>query len=214
MRPNSKEKGAIMKNTHYGAMLVSWMFLVSTGSSAITVGLDPIGQEVTVGSSIEVGVTISDLGTAGAPSLSAFDLDVSFDDSILAFVGATFGDPQLGDQLDLFGLGGNPVFTDLVAPGLLNLGEVSLVLPADLNALQAEGFTLATITVDALSVGLSPLVLSINDLADADGDPLVGGISSGSINVSDSTAVSEPHLLVLLGIGLGGLLAMRFKRIG
>jgi hypothetical protein len=53
-----------------------------------------------------LNIFISGLGDGTAPSLSTFDLDISFDPTILAFSTAVFGDPILGDQLDIWGLGG------------------------------------------------------------------------------------------------------------
>jgi len=39
-------------------------------------------------------------------SFSASDLNVNFDPAVISFKRATFGDPILLDQPDLFGLGG------------------------------------------------------------------------------------------------------------
>ena len=123
------------------------------------------------------------------------DLDVTFDDSILSFLGFTFGDPILGDQLDLSGLGS---LTD-VAPGAgtVNLFELSFDPPADLDSLQAGSFTLGTLAFLAISSGLSDLGLSVNALGDASGNPLTMGVQSGRV-VVNAAFVPEPAVLLLL----------------
>ena len=75
---------------------------------AISISLEPLAQTVVLGNPVNVAVRIADLGTPGAPpALSTFDLDISFDPGLLAFSQATFGDPVLGNQLDVLGLGDN-----------------------------------------------------------------------------------------------------------
>ena len=110
----------------------------ATGLQAqgVILGFDPVSQSVDLGLPVSVGVVISGLGDATSPSLGAFDIDIQFDPGRLSFGSALFGDPVLGDQLDVLGLGGNPTFAGITSPGVLNLFEVSLDVPADLNALQ------------------------------------------------------------------------------
>ena len=185
------------------ALLVACMMLTAAGAGAVTIGLSPVSQTVLPGDSVEVALTISGLGNGVAPSLGAFDLDVEFDPAVLGFSMAVFGDPILGDQLDLFGLGS---FTgvDASIPATVNLFEVSLDLPADLDLLQAPSFTLATLTFQALAAGVSPLSLRNVILGDALGDPLDASVTGASVNV-----VPEPGTLLLLGSGLMGFGAYR-----
>ena len=152
-------------------MLGAALLLLSTGpAAAITLRVDPAAQDATIGSTVNVGVIISGLGSGAAPSLSTFDLVATFDDSILSFVGFAFGDPVLGDQLDLSGLGSLTGVSGGV--GTVNLFELSLDSAADLNALQPGSFTLGTLAFSAVSTGVSAVGLSINALGDANGDPL------------------------------------------
>jgi hypothetical protein len=156
---------------------------------AITIGP---GQEVELGTPVDVPILIFDLGDRTAPSLSTFDLSVLFDPLILAFNSVDFGDPFLGDQLDLFGLGSITSVGE-VPPDLVLLFELSLDSPADLNALQAPAFILATLTFDTVGLGATLVEISANSLGDAFGDPLTADFSSGIVNV-----IPEPGSALLL----------------
>lgn len=57
------------------------------------------------------------------------------DPAILGFGSSTFGDPILGNQLDIAGYG-TYWAVDTATPGQLNVFEISLDLAADLDALQ------------------------------------------------------------------------------
>ncbi|MFQ5777824.1 MAG: cohesin domain-containing protein [Terriglobia bacterium] len=168
--------------------------------------LSPGTITIPEGVSFSMELSISGLGLFMAPSLGAWDLDVLFDSSILGFTGATFGDPILGDQLDLFGLG-SITGVDNSLPGVLNLFQLSLDFPIDLDTLQADSFVLATLDFDAIGVGSSALTINLNALSDADGFPLVAG--AGGAN---ATVTPEPATLLLLASGLGALGAWRRKR--
>ena len=182
-----------------GVILAIFLFLAASPSQAITIGFKPVSQTVLVGSPADVELTISGLGLGTAPSLGTFDLNVNFDPAILAFNSVVFGDPVLGDQLDLFSLGSITAFDDSI-PGSANLFELSLDLPTDLDTLQADSFTLATLTFDTLSNGTSSLDISINALGDSLGNPLAADLRSGSI-----TPTPEPATMLLLGTGLASL---------
>jgi hypothetical protein len=141
-------------------MLGAALLLLPTGlAAAITLRVDPSPQDVVVGSTLSVELVISELGSGAAPSLSTFDLGIAFDDSILSFLGFTFGDPIVGDQLDLSGLGS---VTDVgPSAGIVNLFELSLDSPADLNALQTGS--------KALQNGYRALFINAQDLVDGSG---------------------------------------------
>ena len=87
--------------------------------------------------------------------------------------------------------------------GAVNVFELSLDSETDLNNLQADSFTLATLTFDALAIGSSTLSLVVNSFGDALGDPLDVTIQNGTINVVGAT-VAEPTTLGLLVIGVMG----------
>jgi hypothetical protein len=171
---------------------------------AITIGFEPASQVVPVGDPASIELRISGLGSGAAPSLGIFDVSVSFDPTILSFSAVSFGDPVLGDQLDLFALGSITV-VDAGVPGTVRLFELSLDLPSDLDTLQADTFTLATLSFDTLQVGTSPLALSVAALGDANGQSLTADLEKGLVS-----AVPEPQAALVFLVGL--LVARRATR--
>jgi len=196
-----------VKKALFLAVVLGFVVFFSISALAITIGFEPVSQEVGVGDPASVNLVISGLGDYSEPSLGAFDLDIHFDPTILAFDSATFGDPVLGDQLDIWGLGLNPMGASITSPGVLDIWEVSLDTADDLNNFQAGSFTLATLTFSTLTVGTSPLEIIINSLGDAYGNPLSLDVQSGNIS-----PVPEPATFILIGFGLGGIGILRRKR--
>jgi hypothetical protein len=188
-----------------GAVLV----LSLTGrAGAATLRIDPATQDVMIGSNVNVGVAISGLGDGAPPSLSTFDLDVTFGQDILSFVGFTFGDPILGDQLDLSGVGSIRGIS--TGAGTANLFELSLDNAADLTAFQASSFTLGTLRFNALSGGEGTIGISVNAAGDANGDPLTAETLGGRV-VVNAVSVPEPASFLLL---LGGSTGLAVWRVG
>jgi PEP-CTERM motif len=186
----------------------AWLLLLTGLAGAITLQIDPSNQDVTTGSTVNAELVVSGLGSAAAPSLSTFDLDVTFDDSILSFLDFTFGDPILGDQLDLSSLGS----ITAVSPGVgtVNLFELSFDTSTDLDTLQAGSFTLGTLRFGALSTGVSAIGISVNALGDANGDPLTAEIVGGRVAVS-AAQVPEPASVLLLLAGVVGFAGFRAR---
>jgi len=197
-----------VKKALFLAVVLGFVVFFSISALAITIGFEPVSQEVGVGDPASVNLVISGLGDYSEPSLGTFDLDIHFDPTILAFDSATFGDPVLGDQLDIWGLGLNPMGASITSPGVLDIWEVSLDTADDLNNFQAGSFTLATLTFSTLTVGTSPLEIIINSLGDAYGNPLSADVQSGNIS-----PVPEPATFILIGFGLGGIGILRRRKV-
>lgn len=200
-----------MKKKLFLGIMVAMLMLFGTAESQASIatpdiGFDPAAQSVLLGNSANVNLYFAQV--VGIVSLGAFDFDISFDPTILSFNSIAFGDPVLGDQLDIFGLG-SVTGSDASTPGILNLFEFSLDDPLDLENLQAGSFIFATLTFDTLALGTSPLSLSVNAIGDAWGDPFPVDLVNGSINV---VGVPEPATVMLLGSGLVGIGFFRRKR--
>jgi hypothetical protein len=176
------------------------LLLAGTTAHAISLGFSPSDQAAPIGSSVDVDLVISGLGNGAAPSLSTFDLDVLYDSAIVGLTNVAFGDPVLGDQLDVFGFGFNLTSVGAVAGGT-NLFELSFDFPADLDFFQPGSFTLARLSFDVLELGISPLDLANVILGDANGDPLSATVTPGSV-----TGIPEPGTITLFlmgGLALG-----------
>jgi len=188
-----------------GAFCTALSIIPAVRAEATSIQIVPAVQ-VLGGGPVDVGLRISGLTDLAAPSIGTFDLDLTFDAALLAVSSIAYGDPVFGDQLDLFGAGSITAAT--IGAGVVNLLELSLDSEADLNALQADEFTLVTIRFDVLGFGTSPLSLTVNTLGDAAGDPLEATVGTGSVTIEAPTAaVPEPTTSLLVGTGL--LLAAR-----
>jgi hypothetical protein len=184
---------------------------------AASITLTPSSQSVDLGSQAVVSLDISGLGSGEAPSVGAFDIDLSFDSSILALNSVAFGDPLLGDQLDLFSLGS--ILGAAAGAGTVNVFEISLDFADDLNLLQADAFTLVTFTFDTLSAGSSLLGLTLNALGDADGLSLDTTLTGAAVNVAapppPPVEMPEPSAwatYALLLVGLAGLVISQRRK--
>lgn len=186
------------------AILLSGAF---TSLEAAQLSFEPAGQTVAIGSPVQVALRITGLGVGAAPSLSVFDLDVSYDPAVLQFDSLSFGDPGLGDQLDLSGFGTSTVL-DGATPGVVNHLELSFDSEATLNGTQADAFTLSVFTFTALAQGVTTLGLTINALGDAAGDPLAASVVDGGVSV-----VPEPGPTALV-FAVGTCLWLAVRRRG
>ncbi len=177
--------------------------VVSTSSlwASVLVSVTPQTQTIALGSATGIQVSVSGLGLAAPPSLGAFDFNLAFDPTIVTFTGLTFGDPVLGDQLNLSGTGAISDFS-VLAPGLLEFYEISLDSAATLDSKQLDHFVLATLQFQAIGAGNTSLITSNNSVSDSQGAPLNVGLQPGSVRVTAASSVPEPSSLALAAIGI------------
>ncbi|WP_157198029.1 cohesin domain-containing protein [Methylomonas sp. DH-1] len=172
------------------------LLVASSAQAGIELGFGLAAQS---GSRVEVPIVVSGLVDVSAPSLAAYDLDIGSDSRRLAFSSVSFG-----NQLDVFGLGINPAAAESVGPvpGLLNLYELSLDSGNDLDAFQADSFTLATLAFNVLQPGSSDLTMVANALSDAHGESLPGVSVQTSATVT-TVPIPPAAWLMLSGLGFG-----------
>lgn len=186
------------------AVAASW----GPATQAIELTLEPGTTSVTVGANVDLKLVIRGLGMGTAPSLGAFDLNLTFDPSVLSYASVTFGDGSLGNQLafNSSSVDGESVDTLL---GVLNLYSVSMDSESDLNDLQADSFVLANVRFLAVGAGLSAVSLSDLVLSDAaggtlDADSVLGSqveVTRGTVTVPEG-GIFYPGLF-LLAFSLG-----------
>jgi len=188
------------------AALLATALLAAPGAArALTLSLS-----ATSGSDVTVTVTVSGVESLAEPSLGAYDLDLTFDDSVLAFSDVDFG-PFLGGPADSFQSFG-------VAGDVVDFAEVSLVFPnVLLQDLQPDTFVLATLTFDVLvteetltSVALSQTVVSDGGGAAVVVDPVSAVELQAAI--PEASGVHVFSLGLLLALGGHGLALARARR--
>jgi hypothetical protein len=181
----------------YGLYLLS----MATLAGAVTLSLEPSTSTAKAGDTVSLDLMISGLGDYASDSLGDFDLEIMFDSAVFSFGGYSLagylGDPNWFEAIDYS-------FGEYV-PGRIGLTEVSLLSPTELDALQPDSFTLATLnfTVDLLAKGESTLISICPALVlgDGYGNSLALDAASGAT----VTGVPEPQSLLLLGVGLMAL---------
>ena len=190
----------------YGLVL-SMMSPMAVGG--VILNLSPSSQTALPGDNISLDLIISGLNAGGAPSLGDFDLDIAFDTTKLSFISYS-----LGSFLGVISSAEADDFSSGVLGGLINLAEVSYLLPAELDSLQGSSFTLATLLfhVNVLGNGASTNVsfATINALGDGFGNSL-GVDAANSATISNN--VPEPSSALLILLGLSGLSWLRLRKV-
>ncbi len=200
-----------MKRTVFGGLVPGVVLCMLAGPAIadLTLSIVPASQTVNVGEFVDVEVSISGLSDFAADSLGGFDIDVLVDGSIVAFDSATFGDSVLGDQLDLFGFGFNPLGASAFAGGV-NIFELSLDSPFDLEDFQVGAFTLATLSFEAVDLGTSALTFSLAPSTGL-GDAWGGALAPITVESGEITVIPAPGAALLGLIGLGMIRLVRAR---
>jgi hypothetical protein len=191
-----------MRNVRMQRFMAAVLALgIANGATAATLALVPSAGTVAIGGPVAIDVVVGGLGDGVAPSLAAFDLDITFDASALAFdaidFGLDLGDPGLGQSITSSGLLAGPVRVDLA--------ETSLLSNATLHANQPDTFVLATLFFTAQALGITPLAITQSVLASTAGGAFPVDLTNTSIEV----VVPEPGTLALVGGGVAWLVARR-----
>jgi hypothetical protein len=188
-------------------------------SYAISISLNSIAS-VDVGEEFDVIFEIDGLTSASMDSLSAFDIDVLFDNTFLSLTGYSFVDSSTGiNQLELTELGSLTFDGDVIdlGGGVIDAYGVSGNSDIVLDSNQAGTFTFLTLTFEALSAADNVAIgIDMNDpflffLDSWYGDLQIDTMSFTSLQISDSNSapVPEPSTLLLIATGIAACLSLK-----
>jgi len=181
-------------------LLASVLLAVSVGANANLISVELDNTSYSVGDNIVANIYFSDIeqDSFGQIALAAFEFDLSFDDSLIAFDSILFG-----DGLDLGINGSEQNFSQIGS--ILTVEEVSWEF-SGLEAIQAPSFLLASVSFTALQVGeellsITPQIFS--DMGGSSGVFDVIDVSNRSVIVTGGpVSVPEPTALSLFACGL------------
>jgi hypothetical protein len=169
------------------------LLLAAAPAGAISISFLPASVNAGVGGEISFDVVVSGLG---GESVGSYDLDLSFDGSKLAFTSFEFGALLGGPAASLQSAS--------AAGGIADLAEVSLLLPAELDALQGDPVVLGTARFAVTETGASTVTVSQAIVGDGAGRPL-RVTSTGSVRVNAGPAIPEPGAFALFALGLAAV---------
>jgi len=173
--------------------------LLLTGAppaQAINVQIQGTPAAVVAGDNFSVDVVVTDIVDE---IITAWDIDVAFDDALLSNVVVAFPVAPFG--------GADTILDAVFGAGLTDAFLVSLLSDTDLRALQCPG--------DVCGPNLT--LASLSFVADADGAPVISLVNWGLANDVKCAnnlqcypaLIPEPGALALLGLGLVGLALLR-----
>lgn len=192
--------------------LAAALVVAASPAAALPVVLDlvvvaPTPALLEPGSSLFVDIAVSGLVAGDAPSLTAFELDLGFDDTAIDFVALQF--LPFGSGVSLVNGSGQPctlanldgvcdvLLDSLASVGNVNLAAASLVAPADVNAAQPASGVLASLEFLVQAPGTTTLAFTQIALSGT-----ISGTSQGTLAASASplglSVVPEPATLMLL----------------
>lgn len=204
---------------HAIALGVAACSLLGVPAEAAVVSITPNQSSQLVGSTFSLDVNVSGLGTE---IVSVFDLNIYFDPTLLKGVSYTLGAGLGGPWTDL-GFTQSDTF-DLFA--LSNLVDPLDPLTDDaLAALQSPGgFTLVTLTFDAIGDGVSQVYFGLGanerDIVGRNSEFLSVQYQDACVAVNSTTGgpnvcridIPEPSTYALVGLALAGMLTPTMLR--
>jgi len=206
----------------YLIFVVSSMYLVP--SSAVPVlSFETSSNNVNVGASFEVDIVAS---VTSGEIISIFDLDVTYNSSVLNATDVSFGLGLGNKDTELFFSGSGTFEAEvdfILGSGRVDIAEISNLFDYQLQALQIDSFTLATITFKSLAEGDSYLLfdpvdaivggefdLILGSPKDYNEDDIIADANSTPLVITNT--VPEPSILFLMMIGLLGLRIVTRKK--
>jgi hypothetical protein len=198
----------------------SWCWLVAACGALFTFAAAPAAQAITlslaavaptpgtvfVGNSIFMEVRVSGLTSPGAPSISAFDLDLSFDATRVGFVGLTFNTLGMTTCTPATWTAACDAYVNLLtSAGLVTFAATSLLDPATINASQPASGALATLEFLATGAGTAAFSFAGVSLAGTITGTTEGTLLATTSGLSVPIAVPEPGTACLILLGLSAL---------
>lgn len=193
-------------------------FVHHTALAAPILSVSASNTSLSQSDSVTINYVIKDLTALAGDSLSAFDFDILFDPSILAFSGFGFADPGLGNQLDFpepagFGFAGDAS----AVGGVIDVFAASGNSDSVLDAQQANEFIFLNLTFDVISNFVATeIAIDLADpnflLLDSVFNDFNVSFESNSVSLrgGTSTPIPAPGTLSIILLGLFTLL--RFKQ--
>lgn len=190
--------------------LVAFSGFSGSSAGAATISLAQLGP-IQAGQQFDVAVAID----LGSDSLYAFNVNVLYDASRFDVVAVQFGDPVLGNQLEL--TGPSP-FTHSAggSPGSLTLFDWSQDSASAIDNLQESSFRLATVRFEADasasgSAGFDPYACAGCLNRPGGGAVPVDGLVGFTASIQGGSTMPEPGAALLFAVGMG-VVALRARR--